>query len=187
MLEKESGHLVSPVDNRDNSSLNLHPKETDDVLAKYNILFPFPASPNYPPACIFRRPEGLLEIRPRQAIPSHLPYLRKASRWNSQSGESLDSRPGLWSSPPLDTLSLPKAIFELCKIMTVQEVVRHLGLNWKTVKAIDQKFLEELLQLNKVINTVLILKYKLKHIWTYRSRRWAEKAIEEWCGLAPDS
>ncbi len=33
-------------------------------------------------------------------------------------------------------------IFELCKIMTVQEVSRHLGLDWKTVKAVDQKFLE---------------------------------------------
>ena len=85
------------------------------------------------------------------------------------------------------TKRLARYIFEICKIMTVQEVVRHLRLNWKTVKAIDQKFLEELLQLKKVINTVLILKYKLKHIWTYRSRRWAEKAIEEWCGLTPDS
>jgi len=27
--------------------------------------------------------------------------------------------------------------------MTVQEVSRHLGLDWKTVKAIDEKFLEE--------------------------------------------
>ena len=48
----------------------------------------------------------------------------------------------------------------------------------------DRQHLEELLQLNKVINTVLILKDKLKHIWTYRSRTWAEKAIEEWCALA---
>jgi transposase len=27
--------------------------------------------------------------------------------------------------------------------MTIQEVSRHLGLDWKTVKAVDQKFLEE--------------------------------------------
>jgi len=27
--------------------------------------------------------------------------------------------------------------------MTVQEVARHVGLNWKTVKAIDQKSMEE--------------------------------------------
>ena len=48
----------------------------------------------------------------------------------------------------------------------------------------DREHLEELLQLNKVINTVMILKEKLKHIWTYRSRTWAEKSIEEWCLLA---
>jgi len=48
----------------------------------------------------------------------------------------------------------------------------------------DREHLEELLQLNKAINTVMILKDKLKHIWTYRSRTWAEKSIEEWCLLA---
>jgi len=48
----------------------------------------------------------------------------------------------------------------------------------------DRQHLEELLRLNKVINAVLILKDKLKHIWTYRSRTWADKAISEWCALA---
>jgi transposase len=48
----------------------------------------------------------------------------------------------------------------------------------------DRKHLEELLKLNKVINTILILKDKLKHIWFYRSRTWANKAINEWCALA---
>ncbi len=48
----------------------------------------------------------------------------------------------------------------------------------------DRQHLEELLQLNKVINTVLILKDKLKHIWIYQSRTWANKAIDEWCALA---
>ena len=48
----------------------------------------------------------------------------------------------------------------------------------------DRMHLEELVRLNKVINKVLILKDKLKHIWTYLSRTWAEKAIEEWCELA---
>jgi len=48
----------------------------------------------------------------------------------------------------------------------------------------DRRHLEELLRLNKVINAVLILKDKLKHIWTYRSRTWAEKALEEWAALA---
>jgi transposase len=44
--------------------------------------------------------------------------------------------------------------------------------------------LKELLALNEVINTVMILKEKLKHIWTYRSRTWAAKAIDQWCALA---
>lgn len=48
----------------------------------------------------------------------------------------------------------------------------------------DRQHLEELLRLNKVISSVLILKDKLKHIWTYRSRTWAEKALDEWCALA---
>lgn len=48
----------------------------------------------------------------------------------------------------------------------------------------DRKQLEELLKLNKVINAILILKDKLKHIWSYRSRTWADKAIDEWCALA---
>jgi len=48
----------------------------------------------------------------------------------------------------------------------------------------DRKHLEELLRLNRVINAILILRDKLKHIWSYRSRTWANKAIDEWCALA---
>ena len=44
--------------------------------------------------------------------------------------------------------------------------------------------LRELLALNQVINTVMILKEKLKHLWTYRSRSWAAKALDQWCDLA---
>jgi transposase len=44
--------------------------------------------------------------------------------------------------------------------------------------------LRELLELNQVINTVMILKEKLKHIWTYRSRTWAAKTLDQWCALA---
>ena len=44
--------------------------------------------------------------------------------------------------------------------------------------------LKELLALNQVINTIMILKEKLKHIWTYRSRTWATKALDQWCDLA---
>jgi transposase len=44
--------------------------------------------------------------------------------------------------------------------------------------------LKELLELNETINTVMILKEKLKHIWIYRSKTWAGKALDQWCDLA---
>ena len=44
--------------------------------------------------------------------------------------------------------------------------------------------LKQLLALNEVISTVYILKEKLKHIWTYRSRSWSVKALDNWCELA---
>jgi hypothetical protein len=37
----------------------------------------------------------------------------------------------------------PRYIFELLKLMPVQDVSRHLGLNWKTIKAIGKQFREE--------------------------------------------
>ena len=40
------------------------------------------------------------------------------------------------------TIRLAQYIHELCKMLTVLEVAVHLGLNWKTVKNIDQAFLE---------------------------------------------
>ncbi len=51
-------------------------------------------------------------------------------------------------------------------------------------KQSHRKQLKELLALNQVINTVMILKDKLKHIWTYRSRTWAAKTLNQWCDLA---
>jgi len=57
--------------------------------------------------------------------------------------------------------------------------------NRKNVRRQDHRQqLKELLALNETINTVMILKEKLKHIWTYRSRTWAAKAIDQWCALA---
>ena len=44
--------------------------------------------------------------------------------------------------------------------------------------------LKQLLEINEVISTVMILKDQLKHIWTYRSRTWAGKALDHWCALA---
>lgn len=44
--------------------------------------------------------------------------------------------------------------------------------------------LKELLELNETISSVMILKEHLKHIWTYRSRTWASKSLDNWCSLA---
>jgi len=44
--------------------------------------------------------------------------------------------------------------------------------------------LKRLLEINEVISTVMILKEQLKHIWSYRSRTWATKALDNWCALA---
>jgi len=48
----------------------------------------------------------------------------------------------------------------------------------------DRQHLKDLLKLNEVLNTILILRDKLKHIWSYRSRAWAAKALDEWSALA---
>ena len=41
------------------------------------------------------------------------------------------------------TRRLARYIYDLCKMLTVQEVADHLGLDWKTVKRVDRTFLEE--------------------------------------------
>ena len=57
--------------------------------------------------------------------------------------------------------------------------------NRKNVRRQSQRQqLKRLLELNEVISTVMILKDKLKHIWSYRSRTWAAKALNNWCALA---
>ena len=57
--------------------------------------------------------------------------------------------------------------------------------NRENLKTYEQRqHLKELLELNETINTVMILKDKLKDIWTYRSRTWAAKALDNWCALA---
>lgn len=57
--------------------------------------------------------------------------------------------------------------------------------NRENLKTDEQRrHLKELLELNETINTVMILKDKLKDIWTYRSRAWAAKALDNWCALA---
>lgn len=56
--------------------------------------------------------------------------------------------------------------------------------NDKNLKAEERVHLNQLLQLNAVLCTMLILRDQLKHLWDYRSRAWAARALEEWCDLA---
>ena len=70
-----------------------------------------------------------------------------------------------------------KAVFKGTKYLLLK--------NRKNLKTQEQRqHLKELLALNETISTVMILKEKLKHIWTYRSRTWAAKAFDQWCQLA---
>jgi len=48
----------------------------------------------------------------------------------------------------------------------------------------EWQHLRQLLALNETISTVMILKDLLRQIWTYRSRGWANRRIDEWCALA---
>ena len=41
------------------------------------------------------------------------------------------------------TRRLAYYVYQLCQVMTVTEVANHLNLDWKTVKAIDKKFLQQ--------------------------------------------
>ena len=70
-----------------------------------------------------------------------------------------------------------KAVFKGAKYLLLK--------NRKNIRLQSQREqLKQLLELNEVINTVMILKEQLKHIWSYRSRTWAAKAIDHWCDLA---
>lgn len=68
-----------------------------------------------------------------------------------------------------------KEIFKGAKYLLLKNTVR---------RTKDRIQLTELLKLNEVINTVYILKDQLKHIWSYKSRTWATKALDQWCALA---
>ena len=61
----------------------------------------------------------------------------------SQCGQVVVEDLGFFEPYQRVTKRLARAIGELCKVMTVSDVARHYGLDWKTVKNIDEAFLEE--------------------------------------------
>lgn len=70
-----------------------------------------------------------------------------------------------------------KAVFKGAKYLLLK--------NRKNVRRhTHRQQLKKLLEINAVISTVMILKEKLKHIWSYRSMTWAAKALDSWCALA---
>jgi transposase len=58
--------------------------------------------------------------------------------------------------------------------------------NKENLNRVQRAHLDELLELNATICTVMILRDMLKHIWKYTSRTWANNAIENWCTTAQE-
>ena len=56
--------------------------------------------------------------------------------------------------------------------------------NTRNLKPEENPHLEELLDINKNLSTVYILKDLLKKIWSYRYRAWVKRALDSWCELA---
>lgn len=61
---------------------------------------------------------------------------------------------------------------------------KYLLLKNRLRKKREREHLRQLLDLNQVLFTMLLLKEQLKTIWTYRSRTWALRALRDWCALA---
>ena len=72
-------------------------------------------------------------------------WLRRSYRkvWCRQCGRVVVEDLELFDPYRRVTRRLARALHELCKVMTVSDVARHFGLDWKTVKNIDKAFLEE--------------------------------------------
>lgn len=56
--------------------------------------------------------------------------------------------------------------------------------NRRNLKHWQRAKLQDLLEINKLISAVYILKDQLKEIYRYRSRTWAKRALDRWCELA---
>jgi len=57
---------------------------------------------------------------------------------------------------------------------------------WGHLKRGERRRLDEILWMNRRLNTVYWLKDFLVHIWSYRRPGWAEWALEEWCAVAEE-
>ena len=147
-----------------------YPTEACDVRYAYSTMFPFPASPNIAKRWLSRADSRAVDRSGSgSAIPSRVPWVWKkvahVHSWAQSvgSGSELGLHPGvagcgyrkllcahcqrvrieeleLFHPYFRVTQRLAQYIHELCKVMTVQEVAQHFGLDWKTVKDIDKLF-----------------------------------------------
>jgi transposase len=58
--------------------------------------------------------------------------------------------------------------------------------NRGNLRAGQRSRLQELLAVNERLSAVYILKDALKHLFRYRHRTWAKKALNRWCGMAEE-
>ncbi len=56
--------------------------------------------------------------------------------------------------------------------------------NWGNLRRDQRVWLNEILEMNRRLNTVYWLKDFLAHIWEYHIPGWAEGALAEWCAVA---
>lgn len=59
--------------------------------------------------------------------------------------------------------------------------------NHEHLRVEERVRVKQIIALNERLALTYILKDDLKKIWSYRYRRWAERALEEWCQLAQES
>ena len=168
---KQSGHPVTPKGIGFIAQEKLYPKEACDVRAHYSILFPLSSNQNYQSNGFIRCQRITYSSSTQQTVPARMSWLRSKSLRYSQLGRTQRSRSEYRHRQSLDYMPYRKLfcprckgvriedlelfhpylrvthrmahyIYQLCQMMTATEVARHLGMNWKTVKAIDKQFLE---------------------------------------------
>ena len=109
----------------------------------------------------------------KKNCPRHTSSLTSSMSWPPSAGLSIKSETASTAKRPYRI----KQVFKGSKYLLLKNRA-----NVRRKKHREQ--LKELLNLNEVINTVMILKDQLKHIWSYQSRTWAGKSLDEWCALA---
>ena len=56
--------------------------------------------------------------------------------------------------------------------------------NWGNLERKQRVHLNDILAMNKRLNTLYWLKDLLRHVWDYTSQAWAEKTLDQWCTVA---